>query len=127
MMCLVCGDVIESVHRHDLKYCSCKNLMLDGGRDYQRIAAKPGTAVDLSIYNDQPYEMLRHHLYRIGYGKKGASDYGILRKTKFSEMSNAHLEASLVFPGVPPGSRHWQYLLEEKLYRAEKEIFIKDM
>lgn len=35
--CLVCGDVIESKHRHDFVTCSCGNLSLDGGNDYMRI------------------------------------------------------------------------------------------
>ena len=34
--CLVCGDVIESKHRHDFVTCSCGNLSVDGGKDYLR-------------------------------------------------------------------------------------------
>lgn len=32
--CLLCGDVIESTHRHDFKWCCCRNLAVDGGLDY---------------------------------------------------------------------------------------------
>lgn len=32
--CLICGDIIESVHRHDYVTCSCGNLSVDGGKDY---------------------------------------------------------------------------------------------
>lgn len=38
--CLVCGDVIESKHRHDFVTCSCGNLSVDGGKDYLRRSYK---------------------------------------------------------------------------------------
>jgi hypothetical protein len=34
--CLLCGDTIQSYHRHDFKWCSCKNIFVDGGTDYFR-------------------------------------------------------------------------------------------
>lgn len=34
--CLVCGDVIESIHRHDFVYCACRAIFTDGGNDYIR-------------------------------------------------------------------------------------------
>lgn len=34
--CLLCGDIIESKTRHDMKYCSCGNCYVDGGLDYLR-------------------------------------------------------------------------------------------
>lgn len=34
--CNKCGDIIESVHRHDFKSCSCKSISIDGGLDYLR-------------------------------------------------------------------------------------------
>ncbi len=34
--CKTCGDVIESTHRHDFKYCSCKRVFVDGGHNYLR-------------------------------------------------------------------------------------------
>ena len=42
--CLKCGDIIESVHRHDFKWCSCQSVAVDGGKDYTRIVG------DLSSY-----------------------------------------------------------------------------
>lgn len=32
--CKHCGDIIESVHRHDFKWCKCKTVYVDGGKDY---------------------------------------------------------------------------------------------
>jgi hypothetical protein len=35
-VCLGCGDVIESKHRHDIVYCSCGKTMVDGGTRHLR-------------------------------------------------------------------------------------------
>jgi hypothetical protein len=32
--CNHCGDVIESTHIHDFKWCSCKTVAVDGGKQY---------------------------------------------------------------------------------------------
>ena len=34
--CLKCGDVIESKHRHDFKWCKCGRVAVDGGKDYRK-------------------------------------------------------------------------------------------
>lgn len=34
--CKKCGDIIESKHRHDFRWCSCKNCAVDGGLDYMK-------------------------------------------------------------------------------------------
>ncbi len=34
--CLKCGDVIESKHRHDMKFCKCGLIGVDGGLAYAR-------------------------------------------------------------------------------------------
>lgn len=34
--CKKCNDIIESKHTHDLQYCKCKSIYIDGGTDYQR-------------------------------------------------------------------------------------------
>lgn len=38
--CLLCQEEIESKSRHDFVGCSCGNVSVDGGRDYQRILWK---------------------------------------------------------------------------------------
>lgn len=38
--CRQCGDIIESVHRHDFVECKCGAIFTDGGRDYRRRGAK---------------------------------------------------------------------------------------
>ena len=34
--CKKCGDVIESSHCHDSKFCKCGAVAVDGGKDYLR-------------------------------------------------------------------------------------------
>ena len=38
--CLVCGDVVVSKHTHDFVTCTCGNLSVDGGLDYQKRSCK---------------------------------------------------------------------------------------
>ncbi len=53
--CNRCGDVIESVHRHDFKTCSCGCVSVDGGHDYLRrcFVNSPADYTDLSITEAQ--------------------------------------------------------------------------
>ncbi len=51
--CRLCGDQIESRHRHDLRYCSCQKVAVDGGRDYLRIVGKPD-AYDVVLVDPVP-------------------------------------------------------------------------
>ena len=34
--CKKCGDIIESTHRYDFKFCKCGAVAVDGGKDYLR-------------------------------------------------------------------------------------------
>lgn len=46
--CNKCGEIIESKHRHDFVRCSCKNLAVDGGKDYLKRLYKEYGYEDLS-------------------------------------------------------------------------------
>lgn len=53
--CKSCGDVMESEHRHDFKYCSCRRVAIDGGYDYLRrcFTDGPDDFEDLSIVEEE--------------------------------------------------------------------------
>ena len=36
--CLDCGYTIWSKHRHDMVWCDCGSVAIDGGRDYTKIS-----------------------------------------------------------------------------------------
>lgn len=120
------GTVLESLHRHDFKTHEDKNgktYMIDGGTDYLRCSMN-GDEEFISVFDDEPFEKVRQYAYRLGYGKPGAPDYGIFRKTTLAQMTDEHLEASLDY--VTKGGKHWLLLLEEKLFRGENFIYIKE-
>ena len=48
--CNICGDEIESTHRHDFVTCKCGACSVDGGHDYLRRCFKEeGCYTDISI------------------------------------------------------------------------------
>jgi hypothetical protein len=44
--CKKCGDVIESMYRHDFKFCKCGFCSVDGGQDYLRRGWKEGNPAE---------------------------------------------------------------------------------
>ena len=57
--CLMCGDTIESRHRHDFVPCSCGNVAVDGGLDYIKRSFKTGQFTELSEFKETPQRLLR--------------------------------------------------------------------
>ena len=45
-------EVIESVHRHDFKVCSCGTVAVDGGNDYLRRCGNREDWEELSEYEE---------------------------------------------------------------------------
>ena len=48
--CKACGDIIESVHRHDFVWCNCQAIAVDGGTDYLRRVGDMSKFEELSEY-----------------------------------------------------------------------------
>ena len=42
--CKVCDDVIQSMFRHDFKWCKGHHIFVDGGADYLRMGGAPENA-----------------------------------------------------------------------------------
>jgi hypothetical protein len=57
--CKTCGDVIQSLHRHDLKWCKCGNIFVDGGTDYLRCGWPSGALEDHVEILDEPDQASR--------------------------------------------------------------------
>ena len=53
--CTHCGDVIESTHVHDFKWCSCKTVAVDGGKEYAKrcFMNSPEDFEELSEWEDE--------------------------------------------------------------------------
>ena len=50
IQCKLCGEIIESAHRHDYVECKCGACAVDGGHDYlRRCYREDGCYIDLSV------------------------------------------------------------------------------
>ncbi|WP_298752129.1 hypothetical protein [uncultured Arcobacter sp.] len=52
--CKKCGDIIESFHQHDFKFCHCGEVAVDGGKSYIRRQGTPDAFEELSVYVNKP-------------------------------------------------------------------------
>jgi len=53
IQCNICGDVIESKHRDDFKWCSCGSCAVDGGTNYLRRIGNLNDYTELSTPGDE--------------------------------------------------------------------------
>lgn len=54
IQCKLCGEVIESKHKHDYVECKCGACAVDGGHEYLRRSYKSKDCyTDLSITEEQ--------------------------------------------------------------------------
>lgn len=95
--------------------------MIDGGTDYLR---RGGKFTEMSVYSNDPYEVIRRFVCRGGRGKN--SDEHITWTPLF-RMSNSWLEAVIEYNedrGIE--SIYTPYYKKELDYRKEKQIVIED-
>ncbi len=59
--CRKCGDVIESVHRHDFRWCKCHTIFVDGGKDYLRRGGDFAAMEDLSDEKPEADDKQNNH------------------------------------------------------------------
>ena len=53
--CKRCGEVIESLHRHDYRACRCGVIAVDGGHDYIRRVGNPEEIENMNEYEPEPW------------------------------------------------------------------------
>jgi hypothetical protein len=121
--CLACHKTLESRSRHDFKSCGCPNrAMVDGGHAYTRYGAEDmSKLLKHTCYLTDPHEELREAVTWGTYGKEGKDP---LRHVKIKDMSDAHVQAVIVYPNVAP----WivEILQNEQVYRSTHNISITD-
>lgn len=63
--CGICGDDIESKHRHDYVSCTCGNVAVDGGVSYVRRAFRTTEFTDACLWTlmsaDQIQATIKHY------------------------------------------------------------------
>ena len=55
--CKKCGDVIESTYRHDFKFCKCRAVAVDGGKEYLKRIGNEENYEELSKYDNNIVEV----------------------------------------------------------------------
>lgn len=58
IQCKHCKDIIESKYTHDMRYCSCNKVAVDGGHDYLRRSGYESDYIELSVYELDDNEQL---------------------------------------------------------------------
>jgi len=53
IQCNKCKDIIESKYRWDMKWCKCKSVAVDGGKDYLRRCGDDYTELSDFIKEDR--------------------------------------------------------------------------
>lgn len=66
--CMSCNQIIQSMFRHDFKWCKCKSIAVDGGGDYLKMSYNPGAK----------YIVIHDQFYIDQDGIKGVKDYELL-------------------------------------------------
>ena len=57
IQCRKCGDIIESIYRHDFKWCKCGAVAVDGGKDYLRTVGNWKDIIDKSEVEEEDTEI----------------------------------------------------------------------
>jgi hypothetical protein len=126
------GTIIRSMHRHDYVTHKDKNgleYMVDGGCDYlRRNFHAEAPYEELSVYDNDTFEVIRQSFHRGGRGKDGTQP---LTWVPISEMSDAWLQACIDYNIDRGYDKHdggySNSLYEKELeYRKEQGIFIED-
>jgi len=120
--CVHCNDTIISYHVHDYKTCICGIVSVDGGTEYLKRGFQIATDyVDSSLYDDEPFEIIRENFHWGTLGKDGKSPMWIT----ISKMTNAHLNN--ILRDIRQGASWIRKLFMRELeYRKKNKIFIEE-
>jgi len=86
--CLECGDVIESLHRHDWAKCSCGACFVDGGREYLRSGGSINKMRVMFVYSTDPHSEVRKAF-------KWGSYSGDKQYITLEDMTTTHIQGVL--------------------------------
>lgn len=94
-----------------------RESMTDGGSDYLR---RGGKYTDMTIYDDDPFELIRRFVCRGGRGKDGTEP---LTYVPLFRMSDEWLKATIEYS---PNNAYNKFYQMELDYRKENDIFIAE-
>lgn len=53
IQCKKCNDIIESTYTHDFKWCKCRAIFIDGGKEYVRCGGNLEEMKFLTEYEEE--------------------------------------------------------------------------
>ena len=129
------GTMIPSMHRYDYREhitidnykieietgiipAETRNTTVDGGIDYLR---RGGEYTEMSVYSDDPFEVIRRFVCRCGRGKDSKQP---LTCVPLFRMSDEWLKATIAF--VEDDNIYKEYYEKELEYRKINNITIKE-
>ena len=123
------GTVLKSMNRHDYVEYTDKNgkdYMVDGGMDYlRRFVHEEAPYEELTIYEDDSFEVIRENFFRGGRGKDGTQP---LTWVPMNQMNDNWLAACIVYNeehGMGDSFANEMYRKEQE-YRKEHNITIAE-
>jgi len=120
------GTELISHHVHDFNDHTDTNgsyYACDGGGSYlKRSGASDYT--EASIYSNDPFEVIREHLYRGSRGKDGLQSLSYI---KLKDMSDEHLKSTIIYNDrYGYGASYNTYYEMEIQYRKDNNITVKE-
>lgn len=110
------GTILHSKHRHDYvthtDTITGEVIILDGGTDYRRMSGT--NYIDLAVYSDDDFSLIRKHFVRGGYGKNGDEH---LQWTVLKDMSDEYLEAVITYEIERNNTKYLFLYLKEQEWR----------
>lgn len=123
------GTILRSHHVHDYVTYIDKNgkeYMVDGGTEYlRRTIHQDAPYIELTIFDDAPFEVIRESLHRGGRGKDGDKP---LTFVPISKMSDNWLKNCIKYNKQigQEKSYHSKMYTKELIYRKKNKITIED-
>ena len=80
LICRKCNSIIYSTCRHDMRFCECKSIAIDGGFDYCQQTGNPDDYVEirLPILKATKDELYKDYVFRNGR-------YGFIRLSELNK------------------------------------------
>lgn len=116
------GTVLTSYHRHDFvahKDANGLEYFVDGGIDYSRRAFHQDHPYeDLSIYDDDDFEIVRESFH---WGTRGKQGDQPVQWVPLSQLDTGHIDAILETQKQVPDNRR-SLFKKELTYRKKEEV-----
>lgn len=83
VICKKCGDTVYSRAQHDMRWCSCSSISIDGGFDYTKVSGNPGDFEQTTVRVRATIE----ELYRDW--NNGDDKFGLIKGKKLQSSTQA--------------------------------------